>query len=406
MESANEVMRLRGEMARLGMLSALELAAEKERLAKDIKEQRADVERQQAALETRLTELRQRIVVTEEVAVLQEAGIYEYKHPLSDSVAYRREIEELREKIKIMVRKDGGAIQAAQDWSVNGSQVQGRKMIKDFSKLMLRAYNAEADNLVRGLKPFKLDSAKERLDKVATSIARLGSTMSIAISLPYHWLRLRELELAADFQQKLSEEKAREREERERLREERKVRQEIERERERLEKERQHYVNALRGITDEAATKRLQDSLKKIEESIEDVDYRAANVRAGYVYVISNVGAFGDSMVKVGMTRRLEPMDRIRELGDASVPFRFDVHALFFSADAVGIEAEMHRRLDDRRVNRINLRREFFKATPAEARDHLSQLAGELLTFEEVPEALEYHQSMTVERHTQPALDR
>ncbi|MGH3545167.1 MAG: GIY-YIG nuclease family protein [Mycobacteriales bacterium] len=125
------------------------------------------------------------------------------------------------------------------------------------------------------------------------------------------------------------------------------------------------------------------------------MDYRAANIRAGYVYVISNVGAFGDQMIKVGMTRRLEPMDRVRELGDASVPFKFDVHALFFSADAVGIETEMHKRLTDRRVNRVNLRREFFHATPAEARDHLSQLTGELLTFEELSEAIEYRQSLT-----------
>src|SRR4051794_22389241 len=99
-------------------------------------------------------------------------------------------------------------------------------------------------------------------------------------------------------------------------------------------------------------------------------------------------------MVKIGMTRRLEPLDRVRELGDASVPFKFDVHALFFSDDAVGIEAAMHARLADRRVNRVNLRREFFYATPAEARGHLLELAGNLLQFEELPEAVEYHQSM------------
>jgi hypothetical protein len=98
-------------------------------------------------------------------------------------------------------------------------------------------------------------------------------------------------------------------------------------------------------------------------------------------------------MIKVGMTRRLEPMDRIKELGDASVPFGFDVHALFFAEDAVGIEAQMHQRLADRRVNRVNLRREFFYATPAEARDLLAELAGELLTFNEEPEAVEFHQS-------------
>ena len=140
-------------------------------------------------------------------------------------------------------------------------------------------------------------------------------------------------------------------------------------------------------------SRRRRSDLDEIDRSIEEVDYRAANVRAGYVYVISNIGAFGDRVVKIGMTRRLDPLDRVRELGDASVPFGFDVHALFFSEDAVGIEAELHRRLADRRVNRVNRRREFFYATPAEVKQHLLELTGSLLEYEEVPEALEYRQS-------------
>ncbi len=98
-------------------------------------------------------------------------------------------------------------------------------------------------------------------------------------------------------------------------------------------------------------------------------------------------------MVKVGMTRRLDPMDRIHELSDASVPFNFDVHAMFFSSDAVGIESAMHDRLAGCRVNIVNRRREFFRATPLEVKAHLGALAGELLEFREVPEAIEYRQT-------------
>ncbi|MFF0371652.1 GIY-YIG nuclease family protein [Micromonospora sp. NPDC005087] len=134
------------------------------------------------------------------------------------------------------------------------------------------------------------------------------------------------------------------------------------------------------------------------EAAAEAVDYRAANIRAGYVYVISNIGAFREHMVKIGMTRRLDPLDRVRELSDASVPFNFDVHALFFSDDAVGIETQMHTRLADRRVNLVNQRREFFRVTPKEAKTHLLDLAGNLLQYEEVPEALEYRQSISGER--------
>jgi hypothetical protein len=197
--------------------------------------------------------------------------------------------------------------------------------------------------------------------------------------------------------EKQAEEKEAERRERERLREERKVQQEIERERARLEKERQHYANALHALVakgDEAGASRLREQLDEVDRAIESVDYRAANIRAGYVYVVSNIGSFGERMVKVGMTRRLDPMDRIRELSDASVPFNFDVHALFFSNDAVGIETATHDRLSDLRVNVVNRRREFFRATPSEVKAHLSELAGELLQFEEIPEALEYRQCL------------
>jgi hypothetical protein len=112
------------------------------------------------------------------------------------------------------------------------------------------------------------------------------------------------------------------------------------------------------------------------------------------VYVISNIGSFGEQMVKVGLTRRLDPTERIRELSDASVPFNFDTHAVFFSKDAVGIETAMHERLDGRRVNTVNRRREFFRVTPPEVKAYLAELAGELLQFQEVPEALEYRQTL------------
>lgn len=396
---------LREQLSRLGALSVLQLEAKRVDLEGEIAEQAARLQRERAdaaealrAVSAQLDEARKTLVATEDLALLQEAGIYRYRHPLTDAVAYQKELASIEETIKAMVRKDGGAVLATTDWTVNGSAAQGRTMVRDFSKLLLRAFNAEADNLVRGLKPYKLDAAIERLTKVAEVIERLGKTMHIKISAPYFKVRVRELELTADFLQKQAEEKEAERVERERLREERKVQREIERERARLEKERQHYSNALEVLVakgDDAGVARLREQLSDVQRAIEDVDYRAANIRAGYVYVISNLGSFGEEMVKVGMTRRLDPMDRIRELSDASVPFNFDIHALFFSKDAVGIESAMHGRLAAQRVNLVNQRREFFRATPLEAKMHLAELAGELLQFQDVPEALEYRESLT-----------
>ncbi len=137
----------------------------------------------------------------------------------------------------------------------------------------------------------------------------------------------------------------------------------------------------------------MRAKLADVQHAIENVDYRQANIRAGYVYVISNIGAFGPNMVKIGMTRRLEPNDRIRELGDASVPFRFDVHTLFFADDAVTVESKLHRAFADRRVNRLNLRREFFYATTGEVLDVLKSTIGEVVEYTAEPEAEEFRLS-------------
>ncbi len=384
----------------LGGLSLLEVAQKR----REAEESLVGIQAEIAAARQELATVRSKIVVTEDLALLQEAGVYTYTHPLTDAVAFQARLEQIEARIKEMNRKDGGAIAAATSWTVNGSATEGRKMVRDFSKLMLRAFNAEADNLVRQLKPYKVAAAVERLQKVADTIRKLGATMNIHVTSAYLELRVQELHLTADFLSKQAEEKEQEREERNRLREERKAQQEMEREKARLQKERLHYLNALGALQvkgDLEGQSRIQAQLDDVDKAIADVDYRAANIRAGYVYVISNIGSFGESLVKVGMTRRLEPMDRIRELSDASVPFNYDIHALFFSNDAVGIEAAMHQRLASSRLNRVNLRREFFRATALEAKTHLSELTGELLTYHDVPEALEYRQSLDIEKSCQ-----
>ncbi|HRP46752.1 MAG TPA: DUF4041 domain-containing protein [Trueperaceae bacterium] len=390
----------------LGVLSVAELEQRRGILERDLVDLKGRIatEQQKAAeaaedARRQLENVRQAITATEELALLQEVGVYEFRHPLSDAVAYQAALADIGRRVKEMVRKDGGAIQASSDWTVNGSATQGRAMVREYSRLMLRAFNSEADSLVRGLKPYKLSGAVERLTKTAATIERLGKTMNIRIADTFLRLRIRELELTADYLEKVAVEKAEERTEKERLREERKAQLEMERERQKLEKERQHFQNALVALSstgDEEAIARLREQLADVDRAIADVDYRRANIRAGYVYVISNIGSFGETMVKIGMTRRLDPMERIKELGDASVPFNFDVHALFFSKDAVGIENQLHTRLASTRVNLINLRREFFRVTPMDVKTHLAELAGELLQFEDVPEAVEHRQSQNL----------
>ncbi|WP_344447129.1 DUF4041 domain-containing protein, partial [Kitasatospora nipponensis] len=361
--------------------------------------QRDEALREAEQAERQLRHARQGIVLTEDVAMLQEVGIYAYRHRLEDAVAYKAVLADLKDSVSTMARS-GQAVLSATNWQVNGSVAEGRKMVRDFSKLLLRAYNAEVDYAVRSMRPHRLESLVDRLEKSRQTIARLGATMQIRISDPYHRLRVRELELTADYPAKQEAEKEYRRELRAQEREEEALNREIERERARLDKERSHHLSALQrlrasgALANPASIDDLESKLAEIDAALQAVDYREANIRAGYVYVISNIGAFGEHMVKIGMTRRLEPMDRVNELGDASVPFRFDVHALIFSADAVGLERRLHQEFDASRVNRINLRREFFYVTPAEVRTALERFAGEhLLEFHEEADAPEWRAS-------------
>ncbi len=346
-----------------------------------------------AALATQQPLSDPRVITVDDALVLQEVGIYEYHHPLENADSYKQALTDLRLAIREAV-KTSDAVVVANKFSFNNSLAEGRRLTSDLSKLMLRAYNAEAENCVRTIRAGNLDTAKRRLDKAATDIEKLGAAMQMHVSPAYHALRTKELELTADYMIKVQEEREAAREERERLREERKVEQELAAERERLDKEQAHYRSVLQRLTEAGQdTREIEGQLSRIAEAIAQNDFRAANIRAGYVYVISNIGAFGPNVVKIGLTRRLEPLDRVRELGGASVPFPFDVHAVYFSDDAVRLENELHKEFGPNRLNHANPRREFFFATPEEVRRALAKKVGNLLDYNASPEATQYFQS-------------
>ncbi len=394
-----ELQRLRDVVDGFGYAERQALQAEIDRLRGQREQLTADV----AARNSELAALDAQIVKTREEHILQEVGVYDYHHRLEDSVAYRARLDLVRTQIKEMSKRDGGAVTATTNWTVDGSAAKGRKMANEFSKLLLRAYNGEADVLVNKLRPYKLDAAVEQLGKSRATISRLGGTMSIAITERFHALRIEEMRLTADFLAKKEEEKEAERAERERLRDEAKARREFEEAKARLLKERSHYSTALERLRQTGTPEQIagaEQAVADIEEAIQGVEEREANIRAGYVYVISNIGSFGPSIVKIGMTRRLDPRERVHELGDASVPFRYDVHALVFADDAVSLESRLHAAFADRRVNLVNMRREFFYATPAEVQAVLTEAEGSLLEFVEEPEADEWHQSTNARRRS------
>lgn len=347
-----------------------------------------------SALRAQLSDLRSAdYVELSDARVLQDVGIYRYHHPLESAAAYQDRLASIESRVADVV-KAGRAIVKSEMFTFNNSLARGRRMTDDLAKLMLRAYNSEADNSLRSLRAGNVVTAKRRLDASRSAIAKLGSMMEMRISDEFHELRFEELELTADWLMKKQEEREIAREERARIREEQRVAKELAEERARLDKERAHLANMLAALDERGERDpTLAARLAEVDAAIAQNDFRTANIRAGYVYVISNEGAFGKDVVKIGLTRRLEPRERIYELGGASVPFRFDTHTLYFSEDAVTLEAELHRHFAGRALNQANSRKEFFFATPGEVRDVLLDKVGNILEFTEEAEAVEYHQS-------------
>ena len=363
--------------------------AEEQRRTEELRADIDRLQREEAGLQERLHPMRVQVK-------LDEAGFTDYDNPAKDSVGLGAELRDLRKDVQMAVR-NYSAISSAEEITVPTTKAGRNKLSRDTAKLALTAFNSQVDTIIEGATARNYEAALGKIHRIADTIERLGASSSIRISPDYIEMRTRELLLAVQHLQAKQTERELERERKAELREQARAERELEAERERLEKEKQHYLNVLKVVQDtgdQEETARLKEELVAIEKGINDVEERTANIRAGYVYVISNIGAFGDRMVKIGMTRRLDPMDRVRELGDASVPFGFDVHALFFSDDAVTLEADLHRRFADKRVNRINTRREFFYATPAQVRDALSQIAGNLLEFTDEPEAEQYRLSL------------
>jgi hypothetical protein len=392
-ELNNEINRLNALVEGLSQFGALGLLEIQGEISK-LEQQKVEASLALNNLEKEITETKASLIETQEIAMLQEVGVYQYTSVLDTASGYSEKIAEIRSSIKDRNIANGGAIRAAQGWTVNGSTAEGSKMVKEFSKLMLRAYNGEVDDAIRTLKPFKLQAAVDRVNKVEQSIEKLGKTMQIEIDDSYHKLRVEEIRLTADFLAKKEEEKELQKEERLRLKEEEKAQKEFEREKEKLNKELMHHQAVLAKADETGNLKVIEEAKAKIaevESSISGVEERVANIRTGYVYVISNIGSFGESVLKIGLTRRIDPEERIQELSDASVPFKFDIHAIIFSADAVSLEKQLHQELDKYRLNKVNTRKEFFNTSPVHVKELLSKLNTEsILTYKEEAEAPEW----------------
>lgn len=390
------------------MADADRLRREAEGLRKRIEEEKASLEKlekQNGKLDAIVKAKESKSRVLDDELLVEEFGLYRPRFDFADSTHYKDALDRCRRKQKEAVKSFGKAADKT-SWTVNGSASKGKAMVREISKLLMMAYNGECDEIVRKVKATNVERSLERIEKSAAAINRNGKTLGISIPAAYVLLKQEEVQLAFEFAQEKEEEKEALREAREQEREARKLEREIAAERKKLEKERSQYLKAYKDVSarlkdagdDERAdleekAAELKAKLDDVDRAVSDVDYREANQKAGFVYVISNIGSFGEGVYKIGMTRRLEPMDRIRELGDASVPFNFDVHALIFCDDAPKLEAALHRAFEDRKVNIVNQRREFFRVSLDEIEEVVKANYDKTVEFHSVPDAEQYRTS-------------
>lgn len=363
------------------------------------------------SLDSTIASKHNEIVTLDDELLVQECGLYEPIYSFANALGYKEKLTAIRAKQKELV-KSKKAVTGNPNWTVNGSKAQGKKMITDIQKLLLRAFNGECDELVGKVKYSNLAASINKINKSAETISKLGVTMGISLTTAYLNLKIQELQLAYEYQVKKQLEKEEIREARARAREEAKLQREIAEQRRKAEKEENHYERALSDLKKQLLNspedpdllekkKQLEETLAKIEKSLADLDYREANQRAGYVYIISNIGAFGENVYKIGMTRRLDPQDRVDELGDASVPFKFDVHAMIFSDDAPALEAALHRAFEDKKVNMVNTRREFFNVTLDEIKQVVKNNFDKTVEFVDVADAEQYRISQKMRAQLQ-----
>lgn len=376
-----------------------------EELARDISLHKLNIEK----LDSEIKNRENQIVDLDDEILVQEFGLYRPHYNFANALDYKDRLAEIRAKQKALI-KSKTAVSGDTNWQVNGSSSQGKKMVNDTQKLLLRAFNTECDELIGKVKYTNYDASLNRIYKSAETISKLGVIMNISITPAYLNLKVEELRLSFEYQQKKQQEKEAQKAARAELREAARLQKEIEAQRKKIEKEQTHYQTAydhlLVQLQADPENKDLLDKkmdlesqLNDIDKAMKDIDYREANQRAGYVYVISNIGAFGPDVYKIGMTRRLDPQDRVDELGDASVPFNFDVHAMIFSDDAPALEAALHRAFEDRKLNMVNTRREFFNVTLDEIKEVIKKNFDKTVEFIDVPDAEQYRISQKMRQH-------
>lgn len=420
-ELNNDLSKLRDKKLSVEQMTALELNEEILKQQKNLELLESEIVKKQSKyseIETKFIQkqsdihtLQSKLIVIEDDLLMESYGLYVPKYDFATSLGYKEKLTSIRSTQKQMI-KDKSAVNYFDNWAVDGSKAKGRKMTNDNIKQILRSFNNECEASINKVKYNNIQSIEKRIKTSFEQLNKLNKSIKLSITNEFLNLKLNELYLAYEYERKKQDEKEELKEQREREREEKALQKEIQSKKKVIDKDIKHYQNLideLKKKINESSSYEERDSIeqqiidlgvkvKEREEEKEELDYRTAHASAGYVYIISNIGAFGDDVVKIGVTRRIDPLERISELSSASVPFKFDVHALIFSYDAYKLETVLHQYFNSYRINKVNNRKEFFKVPISKIEEKLAEYGELTIDFRANVDAEEYRESesMTV----------
>lgn len=377
----------------------------------EINEKLKDKQDQLQRIDQELNMKKDMLVSVEDELIAEESGLFQPQYDFINSQMYKDKLKQIRQEQKIRIKNKTAAV-CDIEWTVDGSKQKGNAMTNANIKQILTSFNLECEITINKVTYANREKSIEKIRKSYDKLNKLNEKNKVRITREYLNLKLQELELAFEYDLKKQEEKEILREEREQEKEERKIQKQLDKQEKEINNKKQSLENEKRAAEKELTEsksdqekeqlkQKIQDltrELRKKTEEQEQITEKRTRTGAGFVYIISNIGSFGEDVYKIGVTRRDKPEDRVNELSNASVPFKYDSHAYIFSKDAFKLEKELHDKFDKNRVNKINIRKEFFKLTPEEVKEVVENNKDSVYNFNMIPEAQEYHDTKKIEK--------
>ena len=397
-----------------------------------LQEEIGDLQSKKDSVIEGLAEAEKTLSLADDRLAFIDVGFYERSYDFDSGSSWEKKLREVLDEQKLMisnfrkyeydastiefVRKRKIAAFYTEEVTYQGSLSKGKQLQMRFLKLMLRAFNNECDSHIASVNWGNVKAKDERIISSWNAINSIGKLFDCEIGNLYLGLKRDELHVKHEYEEWKQKEKEEQRRIREVMREEEAARRQLEKQKKEAEKEAKRYSDALTKARSEVEGANEKQKLKllnqiaELEERMREMEERnkyisqAMLTKTGHVYVISNIGSFGDGIYKIGMTRRLEPMERVTELGDASVPFPFDVHAMIRTSDAPTLEKALHKHFESKRVNLENPRKEFFYVTLDEIQQQLNILKEDLdldseLHLTMIAEAEQWRKSEAKRKH-------